>query len=62
VQRKGQGTKLLGLSYLASRLFGVMAKRKTPAIRTGPSSDDAHEIVYFKRHSQDDPNEAMPCP
>jgi hypothetical protein len=26
----------------------------------GPSSDDAHEVVYFKRHSDDDATEASP--
>jgi hypothetical protein len=27
----------------------------TPIVRTRPSADDAHEIVYFKRHRKDDP-------
>lgn len=26
----------------------------------GPSSDDAHDIVYFKRHRKDDPTERVP--
>jgi len=29
-------------------------------IRTGPSSDDAHSVVYFKRHGEDDPDEVVP--
>lgn len=32
-----------------------------PPVRTAPSSDDAHEIVYFKRHPLDDPEEAAPA-
>jgi hypothetical protein len=28
-------------------------------IQTKPSSDDAHEIVYFKRHAEDDINETI---
>lgn len=30
------------------------------SVRTGPSSDDAHEIVFFKRHALDDPDETAP--
>jgi hypothetical protein len=26
----------------------------------GPSSDDVHAVVYFKRHPDDDPNESVP--
>lgn len=38
-----------------------MAKKKAlPLIRTGPSSDDAHDVVYFKRHPDDDPHESVP--
>lgn len=33
---------------------------KVPVVRTGPSLDDPHEIVYFKRHRQDDKNGAEP--
>lgn len=29
-------------------------------IRTGPSSDDAHEVVYFRRHAEDDPQQISP--
>jgi hypothetical protein len=29
-------------------------------VRTGPSPDDDHEIVYFKRHKKDDPGQAVP--
>jgi hypothetical protein len=32
----------------------------TRPVRTGPSSDDAHHVVYFKRHRDDDPTEAIP--
>lgn len=38
-------------------------KRKNPpapSVRTGPSPDDAHDIVYFKRHADDDPEQAAP--
>ena len=28
-----------------------------PAVRTGPSSDDAHEMVFFRRHADDDASE-----
>jgi hypothetical protein len=33
---------------------------RPPAIRTGPSPDDAHEIKYFRRHADDDPTQATP--
>lgn len=33
---------------------------KAPAVRTGPSSDDAHAIVFFRRHVDDDPNQRAP--
>lgn len=29
-------------------------------LRTGPSPDDVHEVVYFKRHRDDDPEQAEP--
>jgi hypothetical protein len=29
-------------------------------VQTKPSSDDAHEVVYFKRHKRDDPAESIP--
>jgi hypothetical protein len=35
-------------------------KPKPLPVRTGPSPDDEHEIVFFKRHRADDPNEATP--
>lgn len=38
-------------------------KRKNspaPGVRTGPSADDAHDIVYFKRHVDDDPAQNEP--
>lgn len=31
-----------------------------PPIRTGPSSDDAHDIVYFRRHKTADLGRAVP--
>lgn len=33
---------------------------KVPAVRTGPSPDDPHEIVYFKRHRDEDTHRAEP--
>lgn len=29
-------------------------------VRLRPSSDDSHEIVYFRRHKDDDPGQAIP--
>lgn len=29
-------------------------------VRTQPSSDDAHEVVYFQRHLDDDPGQLSP--
>lgn len=31
-----------------------------PIVRTGLSPDDQHEIVFFRRHKNDDPSESMP--
>jgi len=42
---------------------GPKKRRKlvTPSgVRTGPSPEDAHEVVYFKRHRDDDPGRAEP--
>ena len=33
---------------------------KAPEVRTGPSSDDAHAIVFFRRHKDDDPEQRAP--
>ena len=33
---------------------------KRPAVRTGPSPDDPHDVVYLKRHRADDPSEPEP--
>jgi hypothetical protein len=37
-------------------------KRRKPVtplgVRTGPSPEDAHDVVYFKRHRDDDPGQA----
>lgn len=30
-------------------------------VRTKPSSDDKHDIVYYKRHKKDDPAETIPA-
>lgn len=37
-------------------------KRKAPSqsVRTRPSRDDEHDVVYFKRHVEDDPQQAEP--
>jgi hypothetical protein len=29
-------------------------------VRTGPSADDAHDVVFFRRHKDDDPSESEP--
>jgi hypothetical protein len=29
-------------------------------VRTRPSSDDAHEVAFYRRHSDDDPRQAVP--
>jgi hypothetical protein len=31
-----------------------------PVVRTRPRREDPHEVVYFKRHVDDDPDEAVP--
>ena len=36
-------------------------KPTAPQVRTRPSSDDAHEVVFFRRHSDDDPGQAVPA-
>jgi hypothetical protein len=33
---------------------------KRPAVRTGPSPDDLHDIVYFKRNRADDASQSEP--
>lgn len=33
---------------------------KAEPVRTRPSADDEHEIVYFRRHKSDDPSRATP--
>jgi hypothetical protein len=32
-----------------------------PQVRTGPSPDDEHDIVYFRRHMADDPSQRCPA-
>ena len=29
-------------------------------IRTAPSSDDPHDVAFFRRHRDDDPSQAVP--
>lgn len=43
-------------------MAGSRRRKYTPAptVRTGPSPDDAHNIVYFKRHVEDDPAQVEP--
>jgi hypothetical protein len=31
-----------------------------PAVRTGASPDDEHQIVFFRRHKDDDPKQPTP--
>ena len=31
-----------------------------PQVRSRPSSDDVHEVAFFRRHSHDDPGQAVP--
>jgi hypothetical protein len=31
-----------------------------PAVRTGPSSDDPHDVVFFRRHGDDDRHQRTP--
>jgi hypothetical protein len=31
-----------------------------PQVRIRPSSDDVHEVVFFRRHRDDDPEQAIP--
>jgi hypothetical protein len=33
---------------------------KVPVVRTGPSPDDEHQIVFFRRHQDDDPKQPTP--
>jgi hypothetical protein len=32
----------------------------TQQVRTGPTSDDAHDVVFFRRHHDDDADQAVP--
>lgn len=43
-----------------SRRSRKSSKRHQPSPRFRPSSDDAHDVKFFKRHPQDDPNESEP--
>lgn len=36
------------------------ATTRKPTVRTGPSADDAHDVVFFRRHKDDDPSETEP--
>jgi hypothetical protein len=48
----------------ALRIVAGMPSRKgrssQPPVKTEPSSDDAHDIVFFRRHLDDDSAETMP--
>ena len=35
-------------------------RRPAPKVKTGPSSDDVHDVVYFRRHRDDDAAETAP--
>jgi hypothetical protein len=37
-----------------------VAKGRRPPVRTLPNPDDPHDIVFFRRHVDDDPKEAIP--
>lgn len=39
---------------------GGSRKAANPTIKLGPTSDDFHDIVYFRRHKDDDPAQAAP--
>jgi hypothetical protein len=43
-----------------NRRVASTPRSKAPAVRTGPSSDDAHAIVFFRRHEDDDPSQRAP--
>lgn len=43
-----------------SRKRQTKPKQSKLVVRTRPSSDDAHDVVYFKRHRDDDASEAVP--
>lgn len=43
-----------------SRRRQTPPRRPARVVKTGPSSDDAHSVVYFRRHPDDDPAETAP--
>jgi hypothetical protein len=43
-----------------SRQRQTPPRHPAPKVKTGPSSDDAHDVVYFRRHPDDDSAEATP--
>ncbi len=43
-----------------SRRRQRLNRRTIPQIRTGPSSDDAHDVAFFRRHRDDDTGQAVP--
>lgn len=44
-----------------SRRKQTTRTRKVPAsIRTAPSSDDVHDVLFFRRHRADDPAQSIP--
>lgn len=51
----------LGVSPSRHRKPNKKSRAQPVEVKTKPSSDDPHEIVYFKRHSDDDPAETIPA-
>jgi len=43
-----------------SRQRQTPPRRPAPKVKTGPSSDDAHDVVYFRRHRDDGADETAP--
>jgi len=43
-----------------SRRSQTPPRHPAPEVRTAPSSDDVHDVVYFRRHAEDDPAERVP--
>jgi len=60
--RRATGLRSLPALHYGDRMVprGRSRRATTPVVATGPSSDDTHEIVYFRRHRDDDPLESTP--
>lgn len=54
------GTTRASLPVLQMSRAAGKRKRITAKVSTGQSPSDAHDIVFFKRHSDDDPSESKP--